>query len=61
MKKENKAYLAVYVNNETKDRFMKIKKECPLRNDAFINYLLNLYEGKGININQQKEGNDNDK
>ena len=60
MKKENKTYLAVYVNNETKDRFMKIKKECPLRNDAFINYLLNLYEGKGFNINQQKEGNDNE-
>ena len=61
MKKENKTYLAVYVNNETKDRFMKIKKECPLRNDAFINYLLNLYEGKDINIIQEKEVEENDK
>ena len=60
MKKENRVNLNSYVSKETKERFDKIKKECPLRNDAFINYLLNLYEGKSININQQKEGNDNE-
>ena len=60
MKKENRVNLNSYVSKQTKERFDKIKKECPLRNDAFINYLLNLYEGKGIIINQKKEGNDNE-
>ena len=60
MKKENRVNLNSYVSKETKERFDKIKKECPLRNDAFINYLLNLYEGKSININQQKEGKDHE-
>ena len=56
----NKVNLNAYVSKYTKERFDKIKKECPLRNDAFINYLLNLYEGKDFNINQQKEGKDNE-
>ena len=60
MKKENRVNLNSYVSKETKERFDKIKKECPLRNDAFINYLLNLYEGKDINIIQKKEGKDNE-
>ena len=60
MKKENRVNLNSYVSKETKERFDKIKKECPLRNDAFINYLLNLYEGKDINLIQKKEGKDND-
>ena len=60
MKNENRVNLNSYVSKETKERFDKIKKECPLRNDAFINYLLNLYEGKDINIIQKKEGNDNE-
>ena len=61
MKKENRVNLNSYVSKETKERFDKIKKECPLRNDAFINYLLNLYEGKDINIIQEKEVEENDK
>ena len=56
----NKVNLNAYVSKYTKERFDKIKKECPLRNDAFINYLLNLYEGKDININQKKESEQND-
>ena len=55
-----KVQVSALVNKETKERFDKIKKECPLRNDAFINYLLNLYEGKDININQKKESDKND-
>ena len=43
MKKENKSYLAIYVDHETKDRFMKIKKQNPLKNDAFVSHLLDLY------------------
>ena len=58
MKKENKSYLAIYVDHETKDRFMKIKKQNPLKNDAFVSHLLDLYEREQI---QEKEGNDNDK
>ena len=58
MKKENKSYLAIYVDNETKDRFMKIKKENPLKNDAFVSHLLDLYiESK----KDQNGGNENDK
>ena len=60
MFKDNKIQVSALVQKETKQRFDKIKKECPLRNDAFINYLLNLYEGKDININQQKEGKDHE-
>lgn len=54
MKDENKAYLTTYVNKETKQRFNKIKKECDLKNDAFINYLLDLYE-------KEQGGNNNAK
>lgn len=54
MKKENKSYLAIYVDQETKDRFMKIKRENPLKNSAFVNHLLDLLE-------QEKEGKENDK
>ena len=57
MKKENKSYLAIYVDQETKDRFMKVKKESPLKNDAFVSHLLHLYEKEQ---NQQKEGKSND-
>lgn len=55
-----KVQVSALVNKETKERFDKIKKECPLRNDAFINYLLNLYEGKDIKINQEREDKDNE-
>ena len=55
MKKENKSYLAIYVDQETKDRFMKIKKQNPLKNDAFVSHLLDLYQQS-----QEKEGNDNE-
>lgn len=58
MKKENKSYLAIYVDHETKDRFMKIKKQNPLKNDAFVSHLLDLYEREQI---QEKEGKENDK
>ena len=44
MKDENKTYLTTYVNHETKQRFNKIKKSSDFKNDAFINYLLDLYE-----------------
>ena len=57
MKKENKSYLAIYVDHETKDRFMKIKKQNPLKNDAFVLHLLDLYEREQI---QEKEGNDHE-
>ena len=50
-----KVQVSALVNKETKERFDKIKKECPLRNDAFINYLLNLYEGKDIKIEQGED------
>ena len=55
MKNENKSYLAIYVDNETKDRFMKIKKENPLKNDAFVSHLLDLYE------DSKKDQNGDDK
>ena len=57
MKKENKSYLAIYVDLETKDRFMKIKKQNPLKNDAFVSHLLDLYEKEQ---NQEKEGKDHE-
>ena len=57
----NKVQVSALVNKETKERFDKIKKSCPLRNDAFINYLLNLYEGKDITINQQNGDDKNDR
>lgn len=52
MKKENKSYLAIYVDHETKDRFMKIKKQNPLKNTAFVSHLLDLYEREQ---NQERE------
>ena len=58
MKKENRANLNSYVSKETKERFDKFKKESPLKNDAFINHLLDLYEREQI---QEKEGKENDK
>ena len=58
MKKENKSYLAIYVDQETKDRFMKIKKQNPLKNDHFINHLLDLYEREQP---QEREDKDNAK
>ena len=58
MKKENKSYLAIYVDQETKDRFMKVKKENPLKNDHFINHLLDLYEREQT---QEREDKDNAK
>ena len=57
MKKENKSYLAIYVDHETKDRFMKIKKQNPLKNTAFVSHLLDLYEREQI---QEKEGKDHE-
>ena len=55
-----KVQVSALVNKQTKERFDKIKKSCPLRNDAFINYLLNLYEGKDISINQNQESEEKD-
>ena len=55
MKKENKSYLAIYVDHEIKDRFMKIKKQNPLKNDAFVSHLLDLYQQS-----QENGGNDNE-
>ena len=53
MFKDNKIQVSALVQKETKQRFDKIKKECPLKNDHFVNYLLDLYEKEQ---NQQKEG-----
>ena len=58
MKKENKVNLNSYVSKETKERFDRIKKESPFKNDNFINYLLDLYEK---DQNQEKEGKENAK
>ena len=58
MKKENRVNLNSYVSKETKERFDKIKKSCPLKNDAFVNYLLDLYEK---DQNQENGGKENDK
>ena len=57
MKKENRVNLNSYVSKETKQRFDKIKKENPLKNDAFVSHLLDLYEREQI---QEKEGKDNE-
>ena len=58
MKKEDRANLNSYVSKETKERFDKFKKESPLKNDAFINHLLDLLEKEQI---QEKEVEENDK
>ena len=58
MFKDNKIQVSALVQKETKQRFDKIKKECPLKNDAFINHLLDLYEKEQI---QEKEDKYNDK
>ena len=58
MKKENRVNLNSYVSKETKERFDKFKKESPLKNDAFINHLLDLLEKEQI---QEKEVEENDK
>ena len=58
MFKDNKIQVSALVQKQTKERFDKIKKSCPLKNDHFINYLLDLYEIEQI---QEKEGKDNDK
>ena len=55
MFKDNKIQVSALVQKETKQRFDKIKKECPLKNDAFINHLLDLYEQT-----QEKEGKDHE-
>ena len=55
---KNKVNINSYVSKETKERFDRIKKESPLKNDAFINHLLDLLEK---DQNQQKEGKDNAK
>ena len=57
MRKENKSYLAIYVDHEIKDRFMKIKKQNPLKNDAFVSHLLDLYEKEQT---QENGGKDNE-
>ena len=55
MKKENKSYLAIYVDYEIKDRFMKIKKQNPLKNDAFVSHLLDLYEREQSQEREEKD------
>ena len=55
MKKENRANLNSYVSKDTKERFDKFKKESPLKNDAFINHLLDLLEREQIQENGGKE------
>ena len=52
MRNENKSYITVYVNNETRDKFREIMKESGYKGDMFINVLLKLYSQ-----NQQKEEN----
>ena len=56
MRNENKSYITVYVNNETRDKFREIMKESGYKGDMFINVLLKLYQQI-----QEKEGKDNDK
>lgn len=46
MRNENKSYITVYVNNETRNKFREIMKESGYKGDMFINVLLNLYEQK---------------
>ena len=57
MFKDNKIQVSALVQKQTKERFDKIKKSCPLKNDHFINHLLDLYEKEQ---NQQKEGKDHE-
>ena len=58
MFKDNKIQVSALVQKETKQRFDKIKKECPLKNDHFINHLLDLYEREQT---QEREDKDNAK
>ena len=58
MFKDNKIQVSALVQKQTKERFDKIKKSCPLKNDHFINHLLDLYEREQI---QEKEVEENDK
>ena len=44
MKNQVKATLTAYVYKETKERFDNAKKQTDLKNDAFINHLLDLLE-----------------
>ena len=55
MRNENKSYITVYVNNDTRDKFREVMKESGYKGDMFINVLLKLY----LQI-QEKEGNDNE-
>lgn len=57
MFKDNKIQVSALVQKQTKERFDKIKKSCPLKNDAFINHLLDLYEN---NQNQEREDKDHE-
>ena len=52
MFKDNKIQVSALVLKQTKERFDKIKKSCPLKNDHFINHLLDLYEK---DQNQERE------
>lgn len=54
MRNENKSYITVYVNNETRDKFREIMKESGYKGDMFVNVLLNLYQEK------TKGGNNNE-
>lgn len=53
MNNQQKATLTAYVNKQTKERFDHAKKQTDLKNDAFINHLLDLLE-------QEQGGKDND-
>ena len=55
MRNENKSYITVYVNNETRDKFREIMKESGFKGDMFINVLLKLYSE-----NQLRESDKND-
>ena len=57
MKNHVKATLTAYVYKETKERFDNAKKQTDLKNDAFINHLLDLLEREQ---NQEREENDNE-
>ena len=58
MKNQVKATLTAYVYKETKERFENAKKQTDLKNDAFINHLLDLLEKEQ---NQEREGKDHEK
>ena len=55
MFKDNKIQVSALVQKQTKERFDKIKKECPLKNDHFINYLLDLYEREQTQEREEKD------